>query len=225
MLSVNIECTQKTLKISNSPSRKRAYLSAARLGSQTLQNPSSTDINMDPRFIESPSYHTTLTPSMDRLFSREHKDEVNDEKAGTGQRGAKFFGSATHPCAPPVTISVNANQVRSMVQNCLKNGIANSACTLADRLLRLPDSTVSDVVLFARCFQCAGEPQRCLAALEHKGMLAAQIIADLGELLSPKARVSLGDLQVPTFFMEYLGKWSILCFMSYFHAVCAHAII
>ena len=126
---------------------------------------------------------TTLTPSMDRLPSS--------------------FRSAQRPDANS-QVQVKAEEVREMVENCLKNGITSTACTLCDRLLRLPDANLSDSVLFARCYQLAGEPRRCLASLEHNGMLAAQVITDISTVLSPSESPVAPDSIHPTFF-DYLN--------------------
>ena len=155
--------------------------------------------------------HTTLTPQMERMFSRESSKDPDQQQPPQGQRtaGSKAqpapSSSSSSPTAPPGS----ASSVRRLVLNCLRNGVTGTACILADRLLRMADSCLSDVVLFARCFQCAGEPRRCLAALEHKGMLGAQVITDLSELLAPKSlsdgAEAEAEAEVPVFFFDYLG--------------------
>ena len=75
--------------------------------------------------------------------------------------------------------------LRRLIEGCLRNADNRTACTLADSLLQLEDASISDVILFARCFYSAGEYNRALAVLEHEGLLSAQRIADVSDLLLP----------------------------------------
>ena len=122
---------------------------------------------------------TTLTPSMERMFS-------SRPQAATEDRGGAPSSSSSSSSSQRGGKRGSASDLRHMVESCLADGISSTACLLADRLLRLPDSTPQDIVLFARCFQAKGEPRRCLATLEHKGLLAAQAMTSLSSALSPR---------------------------------------
>jgi anaphase-promoting complex subunit 6 len=131
----------------------------------------------------SPGSHTGLTPSMSKMYS-----------------GENFASSSSRSSMVDIGDGGDACHVRGMVQNCLANGINGTACILADRLLRIKDSTLSDIILFARCFQAKGEPRRCLAVLEHKGLLSAKAITNLSDVLSPKAHSTI----IPIIFYDFL---------------------
>ena len=143
---------------------------------------------------------TTLTPSMERMFSSRTVDSyarsAHSEEKGLGLGAPSSASSSHRGCARRGGgTSGGAEDLRHMVENCLSNGISGTACVLADRLLRLADSTAADIVLFARCFQAKGEPRRCLAALEHKGLLAAEAMTALTAALSPRgANASPGGM-------------------------------
>lgn len=101
--------------------------------------------------------HTTLTPQLNRLFT-------NGSNA-TSQ----------------------TDVLRSLIQDALSKGVFTTACYISEKLMRQPDVNSADIVLFARTYFNNGEPRRCLAVLEHKGLLSAQCINDLSLALSPRA--------------------------------------
>ena len=161
------------------------------------------DLDTDKTIMEvggshSRAQHTTLTPNFDRMFSMEQARDVAEEKQGGG--GPSFSSSSSSSSS-----SMGVSQVRKMVKQCLDNGITSTACLLADKLLRMPGAGLADQVLFARCFHTAHEPRRCLAALEHKELLSAHVIADLSDVLSPnKTLGGPSTLAPPASFYDYM---------------------
>jgi anaphase-promoting complex subunit 6 len=59
-----------------------------------------------------------------------------------------------------------------------------TAITFGSQLTQLPGARVSDCVLFAKCFLLSGEYRRCLATLEHRGLLSADNILLVSRCLS-----------------------------------------
>ena len=109
--------------------------------------------------------HTTLTPLMKGVFSDA------SSKAST-----------------------TTASLRALVADAVGKGIWSTGCYLAEALLRQPDATQADVVQFARTYFMSGEPRRCLAVLEHKGLLSAQFIHDLSLVLSPRSPLAESQL-------------------------------
>lgn len=101
---------------------------------------------------------------MSRLFSRT-RNAGEDSDGGIG---------AMH----------SVSKVRHMIGQCLNNSMYRNACTLADLLIQLPDSSTEDILLLGRCFHLSGESRRCLAVLEHHGVLAAEKISYLSSILT-----------------------------------------
>lgn len=89
-------------------------------------------------------------------------------------------GNVVHT-TPLVTI----DYLRKLVNDALNKQLHETSCYFAERLLRLPGRETSDDILFARCYYQAGEPRRCLAVLEQKGLLSAEALNELHEVLRP----------------------------------------
>lgn len=89
--------------------------------------------------------------------------------------------------------SGSSDSLRSLIEGCVRNGDSKTACTLADSLLQMEDTGIADVILFARCFFAAGEYNRSLAVLEHEGLLSAQRIAEVSDLLLPTSADLFSD--------------------------------
>jgi len=113
--------------------------------------------------------HTTLTPMMKGVFSN----------TGTVPGGCSVSSTET---------------LRALVSDALAKGVGETSCILAEALMRQPAVTKADIVQFARTYFSIGEPRRCLAVLEHKGMLSAQYIHELSLVLSPRASHSESGL-------------------------------
>ena len=89
--------------------------------------------------------------------------------------------------AAAVGSTTTTETLRALVADALAKGVGSSASFLAETLVRQPDATRADVVQFARTYFSTGEPRRSLAVLEHKGLLSAQLIHELSQVLSPRS--------------------------------------
>ena len=110
---------------------------------------------------------TTLTPLMSKLI----------------------FGAATSAVpfgkANCDTVAPDSDTLRVMVHDALSKGVFSTACFLAEMLTRQADVTKADIILFAQTYFSSGEHRRCLAVLEHKGLLSAYYINELSAVLLP----------------------------------------
>ncbi len=156
---------------------------------------------------------TTLTPHFERMFPLDISNISNigtlaDEPKERERLGGGAPSSSSYTAPSDGTQSgagATANQLRQMIQQCLDNGIVSTACLLADKLLRMPlpreaadarlvdTNRLADQLLLARCYLASNEPRRCLAALERRELLSAQIIGDLSDTLSPTHALGDGD--------------------------------
>ena len=88
--------------------------------------------------------------------------------------------------------------LRAAVQSAMAQDLHDTAISLGSQLTQLPNASVTDFVLFAKCFLLTGEHRRCLATLEHRGLLAADNILQITRCLSISVTneiASLSDMQ------------------------------
>ena len=107
-------------------------------------------------------HHTTLTPALERT-------NINNNNNNTNNNINKL------------TIC----QLRDMVHDALAKNLYTTASFFSERLIRFPDADTSDSILFARCYLSGGEPRRCLAALEQRGLLSANDLQNVSDALNP----------------------------------------
>lgn len=105
--------------------------------------------------------HTTLTPSLERASLNNNYN--NNEK-------------------------LSLIQLRNMVIDAISKNLYSTASFFSERLIRYPDAEPSDSILFARCYLLGGEPRRCLAALEQRGLLSATDLQNVSEALHPLSK-------------------------------------
>eukprot|EP01041_Mallomonas_annulata_P004075 gene4077-8105_t len=89
--------------------------------------------------------------------------------------------------------SNDIEKLRHLIEDALKKQMHETAAFFAERLLRLPDIQISDEVLFARCYFNTGEYRRCLAVLEHRGLLSTDILCELGQILHPTSTTTTNN--------------------------------
>ena len=76
--------------------------------------------------------------------------------------------------------------IRVLVNDALSIGSNVSATFLAEQLVRQRNASCSDYILYAKCYNQNGEYRRCLAVLEHKGILSAQVFSELSDAICLK---------------------------------------
>lgn len=91
--------------------------------------------------------------------------------------------AATPTPATTVTAS-RASVLRSVIRSAIDQHMYGTAISFGSQLTQLPSAQVSDCVLFAKCFLLSGEYRRCLATLEHRGLLSADNILFISRYLS-----------------------------------------
>jgi len=117
---------------------------------------------------------STLTPALERLL-----------------RSGSILGPNTGEVMSQKVIS--AAKLRSLVVDSLAKQMHTSAAFMCEQLIQHPDTTWHDLTLFARCYYQAGEYRRCLAFLEHKGMLSAEIIQSIINVLNPSSHATINS--------------------------------
>ena len=60
----------------------------------------------------------------------------------------------------------------------------SSAISLAEDLINITDVNPSDIILYATCFFRGNEFRRCLAALEQRSMLSAEIMQQVSNAIT-----------------------------------------
>ena len=85
--------------------------------------------------------------------------------------------------------------LRLLAQNAMQKNLYLSASLIVEKLISIGSITegplldsmyVEDCVLYARCFFLSGEPRRCLAVLEQKQLLSANLISYLADIVNPQ---------------------------------------
>jgi len=66
------------------------------------------------------------------------------------------------------------------VESALGKNMCLSAAFMAERLTMMKDSNIADYILYAKCYFRDGQPRRCLAILEQKGLLSANVVRMMG---------------------------------------------
>ena len=77
------------------------------------------------------------------------------------------------------------SSLRTVIKDALQKHMYDSAILMAEKLSRFVGATVGDTVLFANCYYCSGQYRRCLAVLEQSGLLSAQTLSEISEVLHP----------------------------------------
>ena len=83
--------------------------------------------------------------------------------------------------------------LRIVIKDVLRKHMYDSAVLMAEKLTRYVGATVGDTVLFADCYFYSGQYRRCLAVLEQSGLLSAQILSEISELLHPSESACSSD--------------------------------
>lgn len=91
-----------------------------------------------------------------------------------------------------------AAALRAAVQSAMSQHLHDTAISLGSQLTQLPNASIKDFVMFSKCFLLTGEHRRCLATLEHRGLLAADNILQITRCLNiggGNDRAGLGSMQ------------------------------
>lgn len=89
---------------------------------------------------------------------------------------------------------MSGDNVRKLVQDALSKGLYATAIILAQELLILPESSLTDKFLHARCYFHNGEYRRCIASLEQGGFLATEAIRSVYECFHNEEFQQVGNV-------------------------------
>lgn len=93
--------------------------------------------------------------------------------------------------------------MRILIKDVLRKHMYDSAVLMAEKLTRYVGATIGDNVLFADCYFHSGQYRRCLAVLEQSGLLSAQILSEISDMLHPS-----GDncISIPNFVKQHASN-------------------
>jgi len=110
----------------------------------------------------------------------------------------------------------NKDQIKKLILDALEKQQYSTAIFFSERLSCAASATIGDYILCAKCFLLAGEQRRCLATLQHRGLLQVSILGPLGDVLRPpktssSARAKSADFLTPAQLLHLAGVHLAAC--------------